>query len=150
MFGFLKKNKDLDDENVTEYLSSGRSRFVCDENLFAGLACTLHFEKDRIRFEFDETEFIVEYSRIVSCGKFKNTKSDIRKAMESGVLSEAVMSSSGFLAGGFYTLSNTAKEFLFLKYKDEKNEKVIHTFLLVYNVGVDLALAVIKRRASKA
>ncbi len=150
MFGFLKKNKDLDDENVKEYLVTGRTRFVCDENLFAGLACAVHFQKDGLRFVFDETEFFIDYSRIVSCGKFKNTKSDIRKAMDSGVLSEAVMSSSGFLAGGFYTLSNTAKEFLFLKYKDEKNEKVIHTFLLVYNTGVDIALAIIKRKASKA
>lgn len=150
MFGFGKKDNTSDsDGSSKELLVTKPARYVCDLNMFAGQTCALHFEKPGIRFVFEETERYIEYSRIVSCGKIKNTKSDIRKAMDTRVLSQAVMSSSGFLAGGFYTLENIAKEFLFIKFKDSKNDQVIHTFLLVYNSGVDRAISIIRKYAAK-
>ena len=43
------------------------------------------------------------------------------------------MSSQGFLAGGFYTLTNEAKVFLYIKFKDPDNVNIVHTFLAEYN-----------------
>lgn len=142
MFGFFKK-----DDGST--IVKERVRYICDLNIFAGQTVTLRFLDDRIRLEFEEDEREIEYSRIVSCGKIKNVKSDIRRAMDENILSQAVLSSSGFAAGEFFTVTSQAKEFLFFKFQDSKNEKVIHTFLAVYNEGINKAIDLIRRKAGK-
>ena len=142
MFGFFKK-----EDGAT--IVKERVRYICDLNIFAGQTVTLRFLDDRIRLEFEEDEREIEYSRITSCGKIKNVKSDIQRAMKENILSQAVLSSSGFAAGEFFTVTSQAKEFLFFKFQDSNNEKVIHTFIAVYNEGINRAIDLIRRKAKK-
>ena len=140
MFGFGKITPDKDGN----LLVSPKAKFVCDLNKYIGQSVTLTFKDDYLVMTFDEDEKIMEYARIVSCGKIANTKADINKAMESGVLPQSVLSSTGFVNGGFYTLTNMAKTFFFFKFRDEEEENIIHTFLMEYNAGPDKAIKILR------
>ena len=140
MFGFGKITPDKDGN----LLVTNKSRYVCDLNKYIGQSVVLKFKENHLIMVFDEDEIIMEYARIVSCGKIANTQVDINKAMESGVLPQSVLSSSGFINGGFYTLTNMAKLFFFFKFRDEEEENIIHTFLMEYNSGPDKAIKILR------
>ena len=150
MFGFLKKNKEKEAPVLKEdddLLVKGKSRYVCTLNKYLSQECELHFKKDGLVCKFDDNdELVIMYDQISDCGKIDNTQADMKRAMDSKILSQNVMSSQGFLAGGFYTLTNDAKVFLYIKFKDELNVNIVHTFLVEFNDGVEKALKIMNRR----
>ena len=150
MFGFLKKNKEKEAPVLKEdddLLVKGKSRYVCTLNKYLAQECELHFKKDGLVCKFEEgDELVIMYDQISDCGKINNTQADMKRAMDNKILSQNVMSSQGFLAGGFYTLTNDAKVFLYIKFKDELNVNIVHTFLVEFNDGVEKALKIMNRR----
>ena len=141
MFGFGKVKPDSEGN----LLVTKKARYVCDLNKYIGQSVVLKFREDHLLMVFDEDEIRMDYSRIVSCGKIGNTKVDIDRAMTSGVLPQSVLSSAGFINGGFYTLTNMAKLFFFFKFRDSEEENMIHTFLVEYNSGPDKAIKILRQ-----
>ena len=70
MFGFGKITPDKDGN----LLVTNKSRYVCDLNKYIGQSVVLKFKEDHLIMVFDEDEIIMEYARIVSCGKIANTR----------------------------------------------------------------------------
>lgn len=143
MFGLFESKKITMDSDGN-LLVTKKSRYVCDLNKYIGQSVIIKFKEDHLLILLDEDEVRIDYSRIVSCGKIANTKQDIAKAMETGVLPQSVLSSSGFINGGFYTLTNMAKLFFFFKFRDSEEPNIIHTFLMEYNDGPDKAIKILR------
>ena len=138
MFNFLKKKGN--DENVKirrENVSS-----ICTSNKHTGRT-NMEFKSDCLIIEYETGIVSIPYKNIESCGKIINDKYGIKEAMDKKILSQAVFESKGFLAGNFYTLTNSAKLFLYIKYKDEVGSP--QTFLAEYDHGVDKAIRIIEK-----
>ena len=141
MFGFLKKNDNEEDVKIKrENVSS-----ICTSNKHTGRT-NLIFKEDCIEIIYETGVVEIEYSNIEACGQILNNKYGIKEAMDKKILSQGVFESKGFLAGNFYTLTNSAKSFLYIKYKDEGGPQ---TFLAEYNHGVDRAIRFIEKRRKK-
>lgn len=141
MFDFLKKGKDSD-KNINNNGSKLRRENVnciCTLNKYPSKRCNIDFGDEAIIIEYeDEDDMEIPYSKIKSCGKIVNNQYGIKDAMENNILSPDVMQSPGFLAGNFYTMTNTASMFLYIKFEEERGS--IQTFLVEYNNGIGKAI----------
>ena len=73
-----------------------------------------------------------------------NTNFGIKEAMDKKILSPEVMQSPGFLAGNFYTLTNKARIFLYIKFEWDRGST--QTILLEYDKGSVKALKFIEKK----
>ena len=138
MFDFLKRNK----ENAGDKLRRENVNCICTLNKFPSKRCNVDFKEESIIIEYEDGNMEIPYSKIKSCGKIVNNEFGIKEAMEKNILSPDVMQSAGFLAGNFYTMTNNAIMFLYIKFEEERGS--IQTFLIEYNKGVDKAIKYIE------
>ena len=148
MFNFFKKekNESNDEEPVTK-IKREDVRCICSLNKNLGMHCTMDFKDEYLKIIYETGEMEIYYKDIERCGKIVNSKYGIKEAMDKNILSQSVLQSKGFLAGNFYTLTNHAKEFLYIKFKDEKES--IQTFLAAYDSGVEKAIKFIEKKRNK-
>lgn len=135
MFDFLKKNK----ESSNGKLRRENVNCICTLNKYPSKRCNIDFGDEAIIIEYEEEESMeIPYNKIKSCGKIVNNQFGIKEAMENKILSPDVMQSPGFLAGNFYTMTNSAVMFLYIKFEEERGS--IQTFLVEYNNGIGKAI----------
>ena len=128
MFDFLKKNKDNNEVIRRENVDC-----ICTLNQFPSKSCNIEFGEERILVEYEDGTMEIPYDKIKSCGEIINTEYGIKDAMDKKILSPEVMQSPGFLAGNFYTLTNKAKFFLYIKFEWDRGS--VQTLLLEYDKG---------------
>ena len=134
MFDFLKKNK----EDKNDKLRRENVNCICTLNKFPSKRCNIDFGEESIIIEYEDGNMEIPYNKFRSCGKIVNNQFGIKEAMEKKILSPDVMQSPGFLAGNFYTMTNNAAMFLYIKFEEERES--IQTFLVEYNNGVGKAI----------
>lgn len=149
MFSFLKKNKDNNDKKEVDNVKLRREqiRCVCTQNKYMSQRCTISFEENDLVLIYENGEERISYNNIESYGKIENSKYGIQEALNKKILTQGVMQSPGFLAGNFYTLTSSAKIFLYIKYKIENGS--IQTFLAEYNEGVEKAIKFIDKKMKR-
>lgn len=139
MFDFLKKKENGENVKIKrENVSS-----ICTSNKHTGRT-TIEFKEDCLLIIYETGIVEIPYVNIEACGQIINNKYGIKEAMDKNILSQAVLQSKGFLAGNFYTLTNSSKIFLYIKYKDDSN--ALQTFLVEYDHGVDKAIKIIEKQ----
>lgn len=137
MFDFLKKND-------SEVIRREDVDCICTINQYPSRSCNIEFGEEIILIEFEEGNMEIPYSKIKSSGEFLNTDFGIKEAMDKKILSPEVMQSPGFLAGNFYTLTNKARIFLYIKFEWDRGS--IQTLLLEYDKGSTKALKFIEKK----
>ena len=138
----LGKNQE---EKSDDILVKEKVRCICTINKYLSQLCTLDFKKEYILFQYENGEMKVYYDNLISFGQIQNSEEGIKKAMDDKILSQSVLESTGFLAGNFYNLTNTAKTFLYLKFRMNDNNQV-HTFLAQYDDGVEKAIKLLTEK----
>ena len=148
MFDFLKKGKNENTEaEPSSKIKREDVRCICSLNKNLGMHCTMDFTEEYLKIIYETGEMEIYYKDIERCGKIINSKYGIKEAMDKNILSQSVLQSKGFLAGNFYTLTNHAKEFLYIKFRDENGS--VQTFLAEYNTGVEKAIKLINKKKNK-
>ena len=138
MIDFFKKKENEESVKISrENVSS-----ICTSNKHTGRTDII-FKDNCIQIKYETGIVEIPYCNIEDFGQITNNKYGIKEAMDKKILSQSVFESKGFLAGNFYTLTNSAKIFLYIKYKDETG--IIQTFLAEYDHGVDKAIKVIRK-----
>ena len=139
MFNFFKKKNE---EEVTR-ISRENVDCICTLNKYLDQHCNLEFKNEYILVGYQNGEMKIYYDQIKDCGKIINSKYGIQDAIDKNILSQSVFQSPGFLAGNFYTLTNKAKIFLYLKFVPENSG--VQTLLVEYDKGVEKALSLIEK-----
>lgn len=142
---FLSKLFGKKEEENTDILVKEKTRCICTINKYLSQLCTLDFKKEYILFKYDNGEMKVYYDNLISYGQIENSEDGIKKAMDDKILSQSVLESAGFLAGNFYTITNNAKIFLYLKFRLNDNNTV-HTFLAQYDKGIEKAIKLLDEK----
>lgn len=140
MFNFFKKKKT--EEEVTR-IKRENVDCICTLNKYLDQHCTIEFRNEYILIGYRDGEMKIYYDQIKECGKIINSKYGIQDAIDKNILSQSIFQSTGFLAGNFYTLTNKAKIFLYIKFTPEKSG--LQTFLAEYDNGVEKAINLIEK-----
>ncbi len=140
MFDFLKKDKNEKQEIRRESVNC-----ICTLNKYDSRRCNLVFGTESIVIEFEDGMMEIPYDKLKRYGRIINDEYGVKDAMKNKILTPEVMQSPGFLAGNFYSFTNDARVFLYLKFEEERGS--IHTFLAEYNNGVDKVIRFIKKQS---
>ena len=142
MFGFGKKKKERI-VYVKEHL-----RYVWDINYYTTHFCDVQMEDDGLYIMLEDKITKIKWENITSCGRVDNTKHDVDYLINQKILSQATLSTPGFVVGEFYTFNEFAKTFLIIKFKDEEEQRAIHTLLLECNENSKKILKVITEKVT--
>jgi len=143
MFGFGKKKNKEKIVYIKEKL-----RYVWDINYYTNHYCDIRMDDDGFYVILEDKIQRIPWENITSCGRIDNTRHDIDYLLETKILSQATLSTPGFVVGEFYTFNEFAKTFLIIKFKDEEENRAIHTLLLECNENSKKIVKVITEKVT--